>query len=116
MSDTWARKRRGRPWPVGLDVTHRRGGGAADDAGLAVGLDGAEVPAIKGRHLCHSEPFCDCYNAGVSSTQRPVGVQLDELRHAFVVSGSDLDWYQLSRREQRKNAASLLLPARLSSK
>jgi hypothetical protein len=31
----------GRSWPVGFDVSHGEGGGAADDAGfLVVGLDG----------------------------------------------------------------------------
>jgi hypothetical protein len=42
----------------------------------------------------------DRYDARISSTEWPVGVQLDELRHAFVVSDGDIYRYQIAYRKQ----------------
>ena len=80
------------------------------------GLDGTEVPAVEGRHLGHSQPFRDCDKACVRPAEGPVGVQLDELGHTLVVRGGDLNRTNFPAANSRKNAASLLLPARLSSK
>jgi hypothetical protein len=64
------------------------------------GLHGTDVSAVKRRHLGHSEPFRDCDEAGISAAEWPVVVQLDELRHALVVSSGDVDRDQAARREQ----------------
>jgi hypothetical protein len=58
------------------------------------------VSPVKRRHLGHSEPFRDCDEAGIGSTEWPVVVQLDELRHALVVSSGNVDRDQSARREQ----------------
>jgi hypothetical protein len=64
----------------------------------------------------HSEPLRYSDEACVSPAERPVGVELDELGHALVVSSGDVDRTNLPAGNNRKNAASLLLPARVSSK
>ena len=79
------------------------------------GLYGTEVSAVERRNLGHSEPFCDRDDACISPAKWEVGILLNELGHAFVVSGGDVDRDQSPAGNNRKNAASLWLPARVSS-
>jgi hypothetical protein len=64
------------------------------------GLYGTEVSAVERRHLGNSESFRDCDEARISTTEWPVVVQLDELRHALVVSSGNVDRDQSARRVQ----------------
>ncbi|GGN98170.1 hypothetical protein GCM10011574_02490 [Microbispora bryophytorum] len=77
--------------------------------------DNSEVAAIESGHLCDTESFSDGDDGGIHRAEGKAGVRLNQSAHSLKITVRELHQVRPDPKD-RRNAASALLPCRLSTR